>query len=280
MIAHSFRHMMVAGFLFPAAVHAATAPRVVSLDSCADQYVLALADEAQILALSPNATGPFSYFRKNATDYPAHDGSAESVLAFAPDIAVRTGVGDHALSAMLQRVNVDLLATGLPDTLAGMKADLRAFGAALGQTQRAEALIADMEQRLQGYEEQNVGPHPRAIYLSPGGSTTGADTFMGEVIKLSGLRNLMSEKGLDGWGQVDIEHLVIDPPDVIVGSFFDARTGMADAWRLADHPAMKRVMGAGVFISVPSKYLACPAWMMLDGVDYIRRELEVAYEDQ
>jgi len=268
---------MLAGALAPAAL-VAEPPKVVSLDSCADQYVLALADEGQILALSPNATGPFSYHHDLAANYPTHDGSAESVLAFAPDVAVRTGVGDFALSTMLQRVNVNLLATGLPDTLAGMKADLRAYGEALDQSARAEAMIADMERRLLAYRDFGGGHKLRAIYLSPGGSTTGARTFLGEVLMLAGLRNLMSEKGLTGWGQVDLEQLVIDPPDVIVGSFFDARTGMADAWRLADHPAMQHVMEEGLFISVPSRFLACPAWMMLDGVDYIRRELENSHE--
>lgn len=34
-------------------------PRVAAATVCADQYVLALADQAQIVALSPDATDPY-----------------------------------------------------------------------------------------------------------------------------------------------------------------------------------------------------------------------------
>ena len=47
------------------------ASRIVSLDYCADQFVLGLADRERILALSPDAVKDFSYLRAEAAGLPA-----------------------------------------------------------------------------------------------------------------------------------------------------------------------------------------------------------------
>ncbi|HXV73107.1 MAG TPA: ABC transporter substrate-binding protein, partial [Sphingomonadales bacterium] len=72
---------------------AAEKPRVVSLDSCADQLVLALADDAQIVALSPDARGAFSYFGERAAKFPRHREEADEILLLHPDIVITTGAG-------------------------------------------------------------------------------------------------------------------------------------------------------------------------------------------
>ncbi|MCK5041741.1 MAG: ABC transporter substrate-binding protein, partial [Sphingomonadales bacterium] len=123
-------------------------PKVVSLDSCADQIILHLADAEQILALSPNSQLPFSFYKERALGFSTHGGSAEEILSLMPDVALRTGLGDFALARMLGRMGVATIATGLPDTLDGIKGDIAIFGEALDQTERAQELIADIDARL------------------------------------------------------------------------------------------------------------------------------------
>jgi iron complex transport system substrate-binding protein len=249
-------------------------PKVVSLDSCADQLVLHLADEAQILALSPNSKLSFSFYKSKAEQYPTHGGTAEEVISLNPDVALRTGVGDYALSRMLGRMGVATIATGLPDTIAGVKGDVAIFGQALDQNERALALIADIDARFATAKRKAKNySHLKAMYLSPGGTTTGEGTFVGQVIAISGLTNLMNAT-LSSWGQIDLERLVLDPPDVIVGSFFDAQVGNSDGWRFSRHPVVETMMADALFINVPSKFLACPQWMMLDAIELIQNELK------
>lgn len=249
-------------------------PKLVSLDSCADQLVLHMADDEQILALSPNSQLPFSFYKTRAVNFATHGGTAEEVLSLMPDVALRTGVGDYALARMLSRMGVETVATGLPDTIAGIKGDVTIFGEAMAQVERAKELIDNIDSRYQ-QAQKNAGDfkHLKALYLSPGGTTTGENTFVGEVIKISGLTNLMSTS-ISGWGQIDIEKLVLDPPDVIVGSFFDAQVGNADGWRFSHHPVVTAMMEHALFIDVPSRFLACPQWMMLDAVEFIQSKLE------
>ena len=64
---------------------AALEPRVVSLDYCADQYVLGLADPDQVLAVSDHADDRHSYLRDAAQGVPQLRDDAEDVLALRPD---------------------------------------------------------------------------------------------------------------------------------------------------------------------------------------------------
>ncbi|MCA8893462.1 MAG: ABC transporter substrate-binding protein, partial [Hyphomonas sp.] len=69
----------------------------VSLDYCADQYVLKLADREQILAISPDGDKEFSYMHEAAEDVPTVRPVAEDVLVLKPDLVVRAyGGGPNA----------------------------------------------------------------------------------------------------------------------------------------------------------------------------------------
>ena len=50
----------------PPRVEPSAARRIVSLDYCADQFVLGLAERRRILAVSPDADADFSYMRASA----------------------------------------------------------------------------------------------------------------------------------------------------------------------------------------------------------------------
>ena len=264
---------LVLGFVNSTLAHAAPLPRVVSLDSCADQYVLALADDAQIMALTKNAHMAFSYFNERAKAFPAHDGRAESLLAYKPDVVVATGMADPMLSNLMTRVGVKVVATGLSSSITHGPKVIEAFGDALGQSGRAEKMRNDFHSKLISLKALPKLNHT-ALYLSPGGTTTGAGTFLDEIITLAGFDNHMSQKGYSGWSQLNVEHLVSDAPDVVIGGFFDARVGQADSWRFASHPVIERLMGRAKVINVPSHLISCPAWFSLEAVDMIRNALK------
>ena len=59
--------------------------RIVSLDYCADQYVLKFADPDRILALSPDVGKGFSFMRNAAADIPTVRPIAEDVLLFSSE---------------------------------------------------------------------------------------------------------------------------------------------------------------------------------------------------
>ena len=68
--------------------------RIVSLDMCADQYVLGLVARPQIAALSRSAMAPESYFRNRAKGIRLVNAEAEAILSLHPDLVIRTWGGD------------------------------------------------------------------------------------------------------------------------------------------------------------------------------------------
>ena len=80
---------LAGGFLLLAADHADARPlRIMALDQCADQYVLALAPDAE-LALSPRADDPDSWMRREALGRRQVRPTLEAAIGFQPDVVVR-----------------------------------------------------------------------------------------------------------------------------------------------------------------------------------------------
>jgi len=247
-------------------------PRVVSLDSCADQLVLALADDAQIIALSPDARGPFSYYRERAERFPRHREEADEILMLRPDLVITTGAGLGLAGEALRRLGANVFATGLAPTLDRAILDLMAAGAALGQTERANVL-AEAARAAKRELLGKGGDKVSGLYMSPGGVTTGSGTFLDEILALGGIENVVAGQGVEGWSQFDLEAFVAESPEAVVTSFFDSRIGHQESWRFAGHPAVKGVLANAIVIDVPSRLLSCPAWFAVEGAAYIRARL-------
>src|ERR1700760_771357 len=90
-LARSAATLLLGGLLAALALGAAGAAprRIVSLNACADQYLIALADKDQIVALTQFARDPnLSFYADRARGYPVSDGQAEAVLAMKPDLVI------------------------------------------------------------------------------------------------------------------------------------------------------------------------------------------------
>ena len=147
------------------------ARRIVSLDYCADQFVLGLADRRDILAVSPNAGAAFSYMRAAAAGLRTVRPRAEDVLILEPDLVVRSYGGGPNARAFFERAGVPVLQIGLADDLDGARAVIRDAARGLGVPERGEALIAAMDARLRRARVHTPGT--RALYVTPAGFTAG-----------------------------------------------------------------------------------------------------------
>jgi iron complex transport system substrate-binding protein len=248
-------------------------PHAVSLDYCADQYLIALAGPDQLLAVSPNATSEYSFLAEEAEGLPSLRASAEEVLVMAPDIAIRQFGGESAILPMLERLGIEVVQLGFSDSPESARSNLRLVGRALGREARAEALIADMDRRLAEVAARGRGGGLTAIYLTPGGFTSGAGTFIDAVIRSAGLTNLGAAGGRQGWYDLNIENLVMNPPDLIIGSFFDLRTSRMNHWSVARHSYVRKLLEERPSVIVPGRYVACSAWFFVEAVEMIDRAL-------
>jgi iron complex transport system substrate-binding protein len=244
----------------------AAAPRVVSLDQCADQYVLALSPRAAIAGLSGRALHADSYLRAAARGLPRRRADSESVLAARPAVVVRYWGGSPAMVADLARRGVRVVTIAEATDFAGVRADIRAVAAALRARPAGEALIARMDAKLAA--AAGAGRGAAALYLTPGGDTAGRGTLVGAMLAAAGLRNLAPGQG---YGRVSLERLTLQPPPLLVLGFFDADLAAGQRWSLGRQEPVRRLIARTPHVSLPGAILGCPAWFAADGVAALAR---------
>ena len=265
---------LLAGLLCAGPAGAApSAPAVVSIDYCADQYVLALADPAQIKGVSPRARQAFSYHRDRAAGVPVIEPVAEAVLHAAPDLVVRFWGGNQRLVSMLDRTGVETVNIVYGHDQQTIFDNLTRVAAALGRRDEADALIAGQRARIEALQAK---PRlaKRALYLTPSGTTGGSGTDVDAMIRLAGLDNMATELGYRGWRTISIEELVMSPPDVFIGSFFDDRDVAKSSWSPSRHPRLVKMMAEVRTVPVPGRFLSCSGLFSVDAAEYIRAALD------
>jgi iron complex transport system substrate-binding protein len=241
------------GLGLPVIASAAPPDRVLSVDQCADQYVIALADRAAIVGVSPLAKGPDSYMRVQAAGLPEHRATLESVLAAHPRIVVRSWTPDARLVPALRARGIEVVQIGEADDFAAIRRNVRAVASALGRAARGEALIARMNADLA--QAHGAWGGRRALYLTPGGVTAGSGTLTDAILSAAGLINAASRPG---YSPVPLEKLALTPPDALVLGFFDpAHVGR---WSVGRRPIIQRLAREHAIAAIPADLQLCPAW--------------------
>ncbi len=243
-------------------VAAASARRIVSLDFCADQYVLKLVDHAEIAGLSPDATKSFSYMRAAAAGFRTVRPRAEDILLLKPDLVVRTYGGGANIAAFLERAGIDGVQIGYATNLAGVEDVIAAAARDLGVEARGAALIAEMRARLAAIE--SAGAARSVLYLTSKGAAAGGGTMIDDVIARAGFNNFAHRSG---WGSIPLERLAAARPDLIAAGFFETGDMVTDRWTPARHPVVQRRLENGPVVRLPGAWTACGAWPLINAVE-------------
>ncbi len=241
--------------------------RIVSLDYCADQYVLKLADREQILAVSPDAPKDFSYMREAARGLRTARPVAEDVLLLQPDLVARLYGGGPNATAFFRRAGVPVLQLGRPPDASGGELDaipdiIRRAADALGRPERGAALAAEFRARLDALSPRAAGK--TALYATPAGATTGPGSLVHEMLLAAGLENFQRRPG---WRPLPLERLAYERPDLVAAAFFDSAAGPVNHWSAARHPVARRRLAEADAVPLRGAWTACGGWFVLDAVE-------------
>lgn len=243
-------------------------PMAVSLDFCADQYLLALADPKQIMAVSKLATNENSYFKDKAIGIPQFGGTVEEVLKLRPDVVIGT---DWAFMVFPVLSHYGITTT-LPDY--GHQSDvffknISRFGDVLNRNDQANKVIQNYQKRLKTLK---ATPKSKltAAYLTPSGYTGGIGTYIDDVITLAGYSSFAQAHNIIGWQPISLETLLLNPPDLIISSFFDQDDVQLSHWSLTRHPKVAQMMNDIPTISIPGNLISCGGLFSIEIAEYIR----------
>jgi len=236
--------------------------RIVSLDFCADQYVLKMVDREHIAAVSPDAVMPFSYMRDSAVGVNTVRAVAESVLALKPDLVVRSFGGGPNITRFLKSAGIPVLNVGWAGDLDGVKQVTLEMAQGLGVPDRGAAIVADMEARLERLStraEDNV-----AMYMTPGGATTGQGSLVHELLVAAGLENFQDQAG---WRSIPLERLAYEQPDLIAAGFFDTNGSNVNTWSAMRHPLARDQLRKRPTVYLNGAWMSCGAWFATDAIE-------------
>jgi len=234
--------------------------RVMSLDSCADQYVLALAARETVVGVSPRADAPDSFLRAKAVGLPQRRTTLEAVLGARPDVVVRQWGGDARLTAAIARRGVRAVSLGDATDFDGVRTNVRQVAQALDRQAEGEALLARMDANLA--RASGAGRGRSAFYLTPGGYTAGPNTMIDAMLRAAGFANASTQAY---FSPAPLERLVLNPPKAVVLGFFDLTRAGSDRWGPGRHAALRKATRGRVIASLPGGMLGCSAWFAADG---------------
>jgi iron complex transport system substrate-binding protein len=236
-----------------------------------------VAEPDQLLALShyshdPQATSiPIDVARR----FRVTSGTAEEVVALAPDFVVSGPHVSPATIFALERMKIRIMKFSVAESVAESEQQIRLIANAVGAPERGEAIVASIERAIAAARVRVDDEHRvSTVIWQGGGMVPGPGTLANELLQLTGYRNLSTAYGLAKWDVLSLEYLIASPPDVVLS----VTTGDAEGDRMLGHPAVRKLATRVAFRSYPFRLLQCGGPTIVEAVARlaeVRREMEI-----
>ena len=247
----------------------AAAPRIVSMNICTDQLLLALADPAQIIGLSRFSRDARQGWVEGAQKFPILSGGAEDILVLKPDVVTASQFDKRSTRELLKANGVNLVELPVPRSLGEVRDQIREMGKIAGHPERATAEIARLDAAIAAAHGVAGARHFRVLPLSRRGWVPGRDSFVGAVLAEAGLANAAGDLG----GFASLESIVQLKPDFLVVS--DAGDRAEDDGRaFLLHPALERFYPREKRIVIPERMTECGGVLLADALNALTKELK------
>ncbi|WP_142849316.1 ABC transporter substrate-binding protein [Telmatospirillum sp. J64-1] len=253
---------------------AAQARRIVSINLCADELVLRLADRQHVAAVTWLARDPAaSTVWEEAAQVGINHGLAEEVLLYRPDLILAGQYTTRTTVAFLRRTGMPVMELGVPQTLEEVYAQILSVATALGHEERGEEMVAAMEDSFAALAPPPAEWRPRAFVLRPNGFTVGPGSLVDSLLVKAGLTNAAGENGLFLYGQIPLETVILEQADLLIIDA-DARDHPALAMEVLHHPALQRLGERIEILALPSRLWTCPGPMLVETVKQLAEAAE------
>jgi len=251
----------------------AAGPRIVSMNICTDQMLLAIADPDQIMGLSRFSRDiRQGLLPKGAANFPRLSGGAEDILLLKPDVIVASAFDKRATREILKANGLNLVEFPVPRSLADVRDQIREMGALVGHPDRAAAEVGRLDAAIADAKRAASNRHLRLLPLSRRGWIPGRDSFVGAILAEAGLTTAAGELGVDFGGFVSMEEIIRLRPDFLVVS--DAGDRAEDDGRaFLLHPALEHFYPHEKRIVIPERMTECGGVMLADALSALAAEL-------
>ncbi|WP_448661812.1 ABC transporter substrate-binding protein [Sphingomonas sp. CJ20] len=211
---------------------------IVSTNPCADAMLIELVPPSRIAAISrysqdPSAT---SIDLALARRFRATTGTAEEVIALHPALVIASTFTPPSTREAYARAGLKTLYLDSPNTIAASVAQVRELARAVDAVPAGEAMVARIERAVTQASRADA-PVPALLWIS-GNLVSGGGTLLDEMMVRAGFSDHAAHYGLQHTGTLPIEHVVADPPRVMLvpdapGRAASSRAAEMRGWALA-----------------------------------------------
>lgn len=252
--------------------------RIVSATLATDEILLALVEPSRLLAVTYLAVDEtISNVPQAAAGVPhTVHADAEQLLALQPDLIFVASYLRPEVVRILQDAALPVFTFQEFESIAAIQGNIRLVAQAVGEETRGEAVVAEMNARLQAVAEplRGIKARPRALYWEARGLTAGARTSIDDIIAHAGGDNVAASLGLTGMATLSVEQVLALNPEVIFTGG-KAPHPAAELPPLLLHPALQvvdAVQQQRVFV-LPRRYLSTISQHIVEAVEALARAM-------
>lgn len=267
--------ILLAAAMSSASSQAGPPSNIVSINLCADELLIALADPDQIAALSPYATDPdLSFMAKEAAKFRHDAAAAETVVDIGPDLVLAGRFTKLATRNMLTRLGYTVVPLDAARSIDQSISQIRQVAGLVGHSDRGEALVDEIKAARQRALEaaSRLAASPTAAGYQRRGYITGAETLIGELLSIVGLAHEGGTLAGQTGKFVPLERLVHIRPDYLVVASPDKRPEDQGTALLA-HPALTTLYPPDRRIVLPDVLTVCAGPSLPAALDWLTAEV-------
>lgn len=243
-----------------------------SVNMCSDILLLMLVPKERIASVTHLAHDPVEELMPGADNGVATNrGTAEEVVRQQPDLILASPWSTPVLRRLAAKVGAPVVEIDSANSFDDIRLIVRQVGEAVGEPERAEALIADMDRKLTALERSRPVKPIEVVAWSSGDSAPGAGTLTDEIIRMAGATNLGRRQPGGGYSSFGVEELLAARPDAIMrGEDGYDRPSLRDA--VSEHPVIRKAF-AGRRVTYPAALYACGLPQSADAARELREAL-------
>lgn len=232
--------------------------RIASINLCADQLLMTLADRQQVTSLGPFAKNrSLSYMAAQAESYPANRGSAEEIIRQRANL-VFAGPFDSRLSRqILQRQGVEIFMLDEWQSVEQGFRQITAVAAKIGHEARGHALIAEIHAALHMLDTvASTQSRPKEVLIL---QKRGYAVNRGVLVELVQRAGMVMQAGSPRTGVgtlLRLESITAQPADILIATGRSANPeDQGEA--LLVHPALLRLFPVSRQVHLPEQLISC-----------------------
>ena len=244
--------------------------------------ILSLVNHKRIVGLCGkiNEEPDMSHVWEIAKGFPKIESNIETMIDLEPDLVITADWMKKDVLLQIEETGVNIYTYKTPKNFEEQKKLIRELAELVGEKERGEALVKNMEDRLSALQKQITdnykGKKPKVLMYTSYEYTSGKDTTFDDMVRLIGGINTAGEAGINGSQKISKEKVIELNPDVIIIPIWKGHINSEEfsAFVMNDpsFENLKAVKNKKIYL-VKHKTLSPTSQYMIDGIEKLGKTI-------